>query len=152
MDTIYQSNGVTFRYPSEWELTEEQTDEQLSITVTSPQTAFWTLILFPDCPEPDDVVETVLDAFHEEYPEMDEYPTKARIGRRRTVGRDIDFVCLDVLNLARVRAFRTSGFTALVLFQMTEAEEDETGPILEMITRSLSLPSNAEDEIPPYED
>lgn len=146
MDTTYQSNGVSFRYPGEWELNEERTDEQFSITVSSPLTAFWTLSLFPDCPEPDDVVETVLDAFHEEYSEMDDYPSKERVGRRPTIGRDIDFVCLDVLNLARVRAFRTPGFTALVLFQLTEAERDETGPILEMITRSLSLSSPKEVE------
>jgi hypothetical protein len=46
-----------------------------------------------------------------------------------------------------VRAIRTPGFTALVLFQLTEAERDETGPILEMITRSLSLPSRSENEV-----
>jgi hypothetical protein len=152
MDTTYQSHGVTFRYPGEWELTEEQTDEQLSITVSSPLTAFWTLILFPDCPEPEDVVETALEAFHQEYSEMDEYPSQARVGRRATIGRDIDFVCLDVLNLARVRAFRTTGFTALVLFQLTEAEQDETGPILEMITRSLSLPSPGKGEAERHDD
>jgi len=146
MDKTYQSHGVSFRYPGEWELTEEQTDDQLSITVSSPLTAFWTLILFPDCPEPEDVVETTLDAFHEEYSEMDEYPSKARVGRRRTIGRDIDFVCLDVLNLARVRAFRAAPFTGMVLFQLTEAEEDEMGPILERITRSLSLPAGSQDE------
>src|SRR5579864_5993478 len=96
MDTTYQSHGVSFRYPGEWELTEERTDEQLSITVSSPLTAFWTLILFPDRPEPEYVVETALDAFREEYSEMDEYPSQVRVGRRPTIGRDIDFVCLDV--------------------------------------------------------
>lgn len=146
MDTIYQYHGVKFRYPSEWELSEQRTDEQLSITVSSPLTAFWILSLFPDCPEPDDVVQTVLDAFHEEYSEMDDYPSKERVGRRPTVARDIDFVCLDVLNLAGVRAFRTAGFTVMVLFQLTEAERDETWPILEKMTRSLTCPSRREDE------
>jgi hypothetical protein len=147
MDATYQFHGVKFRYPSDWEITEQQMDEQLSITVSSPLTAFWTLSLFPDCPEPDDVVETVLAAFQEEYSEMDDYPSKDRVGKRPTIARDIDFVCLDVLNLARVRAFRTAGFTALVLFQLTEAEQDETGPILEMITRSLSCPARKADEV-----
>ena len=147
MDATYQFHGVKFRYPREWEIAEQQTEEQLSITVSSPLTAFWTLSLFPDCPEPDDVVETVLEAFQEEYTEMDDYPSKERVGKRPTIARDIDFVCLDVLNLARVRAFRTARFTALVLFQLTEAEQDETGPILEMITRSLSCPApKAEEE------
>ena len=147
MDATYQSHGVKFRYPSEWELSEQRTDEQLSITVTSPLTAFWSLSLFPDCPEPDDVVHTVLDVFHEEYSEMDDYPSKERVGRRPTIARDIDFVCLDVFNLAGVRAFRTPKFTAMVLFQLTEAERDETGPILDKITRSLSWPSKKTDDV-----
>lgn len=152
MDATYQSHGISFRYPGDWELDEEKSEEQLAITVTSPMTAFWTLSLFPDCPEPEELIETVLDAFHDEYPEMDEYPSKARVGRRRTISRDIDFVCLDALNLARIRAFRAPGFTALVLFQLTEAEEGETGPVLEMITRSLTLPSQVDDEVEPDEE
>src|SRR5579872_1463720 len=120
MDATYQSHGVSFRYPGEWELTEERMEEQISITVASPLTAFWTLSLFPDCPDPDDVVATVLDVFHDEYTEMDDYPSKVCVGQRPTVARDIDFVCLDVFNLASVRAFRTPEFTVLVLFQLTE--------------------------------
>ena len=141
MEAIYQLYGVKFRYPSEWELSEQQTDEQISITVSSPQTAFWTLNLFPDCPLPHDVVDTVLDVFHEEYSEMDDYPSQVRVGKRPTVARDIDFVCLEVFNLAGVRAFRIPAFTVLVLFQLTEAERDKTGPILDKITRSLSCPT-----------
>jgi hypothetical protein len=53
------------------------------------------------------------------------------------VARDIDFVCLELLNSASIRAFRAREFTVLVLFQFTEGERDETGPILERITRSL---------------
>ena len=147
MDTTYQAHGVNFRYPGDWLVSEEQTDEQLAITISSPLTAFWMVSLFPDCPEPGDVVDTVLEAFQEEYSEMDEYPSKARVGQHPTVARDIDFVCLDVLNLASVRAFRTPEFTVMVLFQLTEAERDETGPILDKITRSLSFTSQAADEI-----
>jgi hypothetical protein len=139
MDAIHQFHSVTFRYPKEWEMTEERTDDQLSITISSPRTAFWTLSLFPECPAPKDIVDAVLDVFHEEYTELDDYPSKVRVGRRPTVARDIDFVCLDVLNLAGVRAFRAREFTVMVLFQLTEAERDEAGPILDKITRSLTL-------------
>jgi hypothetical protein len=148
MDATYQAHGVRFRYPSEWVLAEQHDEEQFSVTVSSPATAFWTLSLFESCPEPDDVVQTVLDAFHEEYDEMDDYPSSVRIGRRPTVGRDIDFVCVDRLNVAAVRAFRTRKFTAMVLFQLTEAERDDMWPVLERITRSLSCGSPGKDEEP----
>jgi len=145
MDATYQGHGIKFRYPSEWEVSEQQEGPQFSITVSSPATAFWTLSLFADCPEPDDVVEAVLDAFREEYDEMDEYPSDARVGKRQTVGRDIDFVCLDRLNSAGVRAFRARQFTVMVLYQHTEVEREETGPILEMMTRSLTLRNGKQD-------
>jgi hypothetical protein len=138
MDTTYQSHGVKFRYPRDWELSEQQEGEQISITVSSPLTAFWTLTLFLDRPDPGDIVAAALDAFHEEYAELDDYPSKTRLCKRPTVARDIDFVCLELLNSASIRAFRARDFTVLVLFQFTEGERDETGPILERITRSLS--------------
>ncbi len=146
MDATYQAHGVRFRYPRDWELAEQHEEDQFSITVSSPTTAFWTLSLFSSCPEPDDVVQTALDAFHEEYDEMDDYPATDRVGKRPTVGRDIDFVCLDRLNVAAVRAFRTREFTAMVLFQMTEAERDDVGSILERITRSLSCRASGKEE------
>ena len=152
MDAIYQAHGVRFRYPSDWELSEQQDEEQFSVTVSSPSTAFWTLSLFESCPEPADVVQTVLDAFHEEYDEMDDYPSSVRVGKRPTVGRDIDFVCVDRLNLAAVRAFQTRKFTAMVLFQLTEAERDDVGPILERITRSLSCGTAGKEEEADNED
>jgi hypothetical protein len=142
MDATYQSHGVRFRYPPDWELSEQHEGEQISITVSSPLTAFWTLTLFPDRPAPGDIVAAALDAFYEEYDELDDYPSKIRLCKRPTVARDVDFMCLELLNSAGIRAFRAREFTMLVLFQFTEGERDETGPILERITRSLSCPAD----------
>jgi hypothetical protein len=142
----YKSHGVQFRYPEEWELSEQSDGEQISITVSSPLTAFWTVSLFPDCPAPADLVAAALEAFHEEYADLDDYPSTVRLCRRPTVGRDIDFVCLELLNSAGIRAFRAREFTLLVLFQMTEGEREETGPILDQITRSLSCAAQIPDE------
>lgn len=148
MQALYNAHGVRFRYPSDWELSEQWEGEQISITVSSPETAFWTLSLFQDCPEPDDIVEAVLDAFRDEYSEMDEYPSRVRVCKRPTAARDIDFVCLEVLNTACVRVFRTREYTVLVLFQWTEAEREISGPILDRITRSLAC---SEPDRPPNE-
>jgi hypothetical protein len=137
---------VRFRYPDDWELSEQQEGEQISITVSSPQTAFWTLTLFPGRPDPEDIVAAALDAFHEEYTELDDYPSRVRVCKCPTVARDVDFVCLELLNSAGIRAFRARAFTVLVLFQLTEAEREEMAPILERITKSLSCPALDEDD------
>jgi hypothetical protein len=137
---------VQFRYPEDWELSEQRDGDQISITVGSPLTAFWTVSLFPDCPAPADLVEAALEAFHEEYDELDDYPSTVRLCQRPTVGRDIDFVCLELLNSAGIRAFRAREFTVLVLFQLTEGDREEIGPVLEQITRSLSCAAQTSDE------
>jgi hypothetical protein len=145
MDATYQAHGVRFRYPHGWDVTEQEQEDQVSITVSSPATAFWTVSLFPGCPEPDEIVAAALDAFHEEYDELDEYSSTVRVCKRPTVARDIDFVCLELLNSAGIRAFRTRKFTVLVLFQLTDAEREEIAPILESITKSLSCSAPADE-------
>ncbi|HTI50884.1 MAG TPA: hypothetical protein VL475_08035 [Planctomycetaceae bacterium] len=141
MSQLYSKHGLQFRYPPGWEVSEQREEGQVSITVSSPHTSFWTVTLLTDRPEPEDIVAAVLDAFEEEYEELDVYPSKARIGRRPTAARDIDFVCLELLNVARVRAFRTPDFTVMVLYQGTDGEFAESGPILERITKSLTFSS-----------
>jgi hypothetical protein len=139
MSQLFSKHGVQFRYPPGWEVSEQREEGQITITVSSPHTSFWTLTLLTGRPEPEDIVTAVLDAFEEEYDELDIYPSKARIGRRPTVARDIDFVCLELLNVARVRAFRLPDFTVMLLYQGTDGEFAEAGPILERITKSLAF-------------
>jgi hypothetical protein len=146
MHQTYAAHGVQFRYPDDWELSEQREGRQVSITVSSAATSFWTLSLFPDRPDPADIVEAVLDAFREEYEEMDIYPSRARLCQQPTISRDIDFVCLELLNSACVRAFRTSDLTVLVLYQGTERELAESGPIFEGITKSLACEGELENE------
>ena len=148
MEAIYKSHGIRFCYPEEWELSEQNEGEQIAITVSSPLTAFWTVSLFPDRPDPADLVAAALDAFHEEYKELDDYPSKVRLCGCPTVAREIDFVCLELLNTAGIRAFRTRNFTVLVLFQLTEGERGETGPVLDSITRSLACVASVPEDAP----
>ncbi len=137
MDEQYAAHGVTFSYPADWELTEQDRDIEITITVASPHTSFWTLTLFLDRPDPESVVETVLDAFREEYPDLDIYRSKARLCDCKTVSRDIEFFCLELVNSAWVRAFITDSFTALVLYQATDQELEWSRSLLEGMTKSL---------------
>jgi len=137
MTETYAGHGLQFRYPAEWELDEQHGDDQVALTLSSPQTAFWTLVLHFDQPDPRVVLETVLKAFRDEYPELDIYPSEERLQDQPTLARDIDFVCHDLLNSAWVRVFETDEFTAVVLYQSHDRELDEYGPILEGITKSL---------------
>jgi hypothetical protein len=145
MQGIYDSNGVRFRFPEHWALTEEHSDNQLSITVSSPQTSFWTLSLFFDALPEDELMETTLNIFREEYEELDIYPVAVTICHRESISRDLEFVCLELINSAFLRAFRTNHFTALILYQGTDYELEMTRDRLENI--SLSLQCEEDDSV-----
>ena len=132
----YRGHGVEFQYPEHWELDEQESGGQISITVASPGTSFWSLSLFPGDPRPDDLVESALSAFRDEYDELDVYPTPAG-APPGAVARDLEFVCLELINSAFVRAFRVGRRTALVLYQGNDRELEQTRDALEAISRSL---------------
>ena len=137
MQGIYDSNGVQFRFPQHWELHEERFDDQLTITVSISETSFWTLSLFSSALQENELMETALDAFREEYEELDIYPVVETICHRESIARDLEFVCLELINSAFLRAFRTNNFTALILYQGTDQELEMTREPLEKISFSL---------------
>ena len=139
MDETYEGNGIRFRYPAYWELLEQEEGESTSITVASPETSFWSISLFRDSPSPEQVVASAVEAFREEYDEVDVYPSDERMGDRPGVANDVDFVCFELINSAFLRAFQTDRFTVLVLYQGFDGELVETRPLLEAISASLKL-------------
>ena len=52
-----------------------------------------------------------------------------------SLGRDLDFVCYDLVNSATVRAFQTSDRTIMVLYQGTDHELATTRDQMQAITR-----------------
>jgi hypothetical protein len=139
MVETYTGHGIQFSYPPDWPLTEQTEEGHVTITVNTPETAFWSVVLFPDRPDPDEVVAAVVAAFREEYAEMDDYPLKARLVKKAAVAREIDFFCHELPGTARLHAVRTLACTILVLFQGADREMSDAGPVFERITRSLAL-------------
>ena len=140
----FAGHGVRFRYPDSWELTEQQNDDGVAVTISGPGTSFWTLQLFFDAPAPEHVILQAVEAFRAEYEEIDFYPASAELCARPASGGDVEFVCLELMNSAFLRAFQADRFTALVLFQGTDAELEETRETLDAITDSLRCDSGDE--------
>jgi hypothetical protein len=137
MDANYREFGVQFSYPDHWELSESETDALFTITVSSPTSAFWSLTLMFSHPDPADVLDAVENEFRNEYEELDVYPAEDTVSLQPAEGRDIEFICLELLNTAWIRAFRAPHFTGLVLSQFTDLEADESGDVLRGITATL---------------
>ena len=142
MYDTFARQGIWFQYPDTWELTEQPNDEGVDITVFGPETSFWTLSLFFDCPNPEYVLEQALNVLRGEYEELDIYPVTADLCHRPTSACDVEFVCLDVITSAFLRSFQTEQFTALVFYQGTDLELEQARETLDAITDSLQCESS----------
>jgi hypothetical protein len=138
----FSAGGIQFLYPAGWELEEERGTSEWSITVRpdAQATAFWSVTLLTDRPDPDETVQTVLAAFSGDYDEIDVYSRAQSIARLPARGVDVEFVCLELTNSAFIRAVRTEQFTLLLLMQATDRELERWGTDLEALTASLSCP------------
>lgn len=138
MDRVFEGHGIRFEYPEDWILHEQSAADELTLTVHSPETSFWSLTLLFERPEPRRVIESVLDTFREEYSEVDVYPSDVRLNDQPTESCELDFVCHDLIGSAFLRAVAGPDCTLLVLYQAADLELDDTQPLLEKLTRSLS--------------
>ena len=133
----YHKHGVRFLFPADWTISEQSSEEETTISLQSDGTSFWTLMLFHQRPELDDVLNTVVDAFEQDYDDVDVISTVESLGGLPALGRDLDFVCYDLVNSASVRALQTSDLTLMVLYQGTDHELKETRDQLQSISASL---------------
>ncbi|MFO0917394.1 MAG: hypothetical protein U0872_03660 [Planctomycetaceae bacterium] len=113
----YRRHGVSFQYPSGWELTEEGNEQERTITLQTAGASFWTITLFADRPEPEQLLESVLQAYRDDYDDVDVYPQPGEAGLLPSAGADLDFVYLDLVNSVSVRAFQTADRSAVVIFR-----------------------------------
>jgi len=135
----FHAHGVRFQFPETWEINEDEAEHEFTVTVSSPETSFWALTLVFDYPSPQRLIDLAVQAFRDEYDEVDVYAADETVCNRAATSRNIEFVCLELLNSAFLRAFRTGRFTALVLYQGTDHELAATRDVLESILRSLDV-------------
>lgn len=135
--SVYQGHGVQFEYPEHWEIQEETGADQTTISVQSPGTTYWTLSLFEDRPDADQVAESVIAAYEEMYEELDIYEPDVQVLGVPAIARELDFVCLDLVSTASLIVFQSLNHTILITFQGEDRELEKTRPLVELMTRSL---------------
>ncbi|CAE7481195.1 unnamed protein product, partial [Symbiodinium sp. CCMP2456] len=121
-----------------WRL-EEDSDEdaRLNLTITSPNTAFWTLIVYAEALDLDHVLDQTLAALREEYPEIEIADADQEIAGQSIRGKDASFFCLDLTSTTRLRALHRGASTYLILSQAEDREMKVAGAVFDAITQSL---------------
>ncbi|MFM7163577.1 MAG: hypothetical protein ACKOGA_15545 [Planctomycetaceae bacterium] len=137
MPTTYRRHGVSLTCPSSWELREESEPGELRLNYEQPSTCFWSLTLLFSRPDPEQTIETTLEAFRSEYEEIDIYEAKARVGRRSARAYDIDFLCYEMTSSACVRVFAGPRFTGVIVYQGADPEFGPFAARCEEVARSI---------------
>lgn len=139
------SDGVRFFYPDDWELTRENMGRDVSFHLQSTGTGFWSLTLLESRPTAAEAVSAVVAALQEEYGELDIYQGAEVIADGPASACELDFVCLDLVNSAVIRAEITSEFTAVVMYQAEEREFDRLRGDFDAVTGSVQFSGDQED-------
>jgi hypothetical protein len=135
--TMFDQGPVRFEYPSDWEVSVEDTPAGWSVSVQTPRSAFWSLTLLDPDVSAADAVEATLAAYRDDYPSLDVEPLEEVGWLGVAAGVELDFLALDLVTTAHVRAFEAAQFTALLIVQGEDRDFADLLPQLDAITRSL---------------
>ena len=147
MSAVFDDFGVCFEYPENWQLGEpEHGLGHLTLSVTSPGTAFWTLSIYAADANLADLLAEAVATMRTEYRDLDvcdAEPLAQQWGvvggpiDEGMVGYDLNFYCLDLTSSAYLRGFKTTSATYLLFFQSADLELDEVVPVFGAMTATL---------------
>lgn len=147
MFATYNQSGVSFAYPENWTLEEDSDDDaSMSVTVMSPNTAFWNLIVYKETLDLANVVGQAVDALKAEYPELETTEAIDEVAGEPLTGIDANFFYLDLTSTCRIRARHVGETTYLILSQSEDRELERVDAVFGAITQSL-LSEMPQDEV-----
>ncbi len=139
MSAIFHEDGLSFRYPENWQLQRDDTDNGWTVSLESPDTAFFMVSFDGDMPEPEHMAESALAALQEEYPTLDADACLEDVAGQPACGHDIRFFSLDLTNTCWTRSFFCGQGTVLVMWQANDLDLGRVEPVLKAICASLQV-------------
>ena len=141
MTATFDRAGLRFLYPENWTVSDEQlSSTPQSLTVESPGSGFWVLMVYDREFDPEQLVEQVVESMREEYEGLETALAANQFGEVQVGGCDMMFYCLDFVVHSRVLALRALGRTLLTMWQAEDREFESLEPVFLAITKSLLEP------------
>jgi hypothetical protein len=137
MAAEFHEDGISFRYPENWELEREGYESGWTVSVQSRDTAFLTVTFDADAPDIGRMADSALESLRSEYPDLEAEPKVESIAGQPAVGHDVRFFSFDLTNTAGIRAFRGEAGTVLLLWQFNDLEQVRSEPVLKAICASI---------------
>ena len=135
----FHEDGLSFRYPENWQLQREENDNGWTVSLQSPDTAFFMVSFDGDMPEPEQMAETARAALQEEYPSLEADERVEDVAGQPACGHDMRFFSFDLTNTCWTRSFFCGDGTVLAMWQANDRELEQVEPVLNAICASLKV-------------
>jgi hypothetical protein len=139
MNQVFQEEGISLRYPDNWALEREESEDGWTVLLQSPGTAFMTLTCDHSGASAEEMAQTTLDALRSDYPELEASPQVDTLAGQMAIGHDVQFFSFDLTNTCWTRSIYSDAGTLLVLCQANDLELEEYEPALRAICASLHI-------------
>jgi hypothetical protein len=139
MPAVFEQDGIRFLYPENWTLERTELEDGWSVSVQSPDTAFFSLTYEIGETDMASPAESALNALQEEYPVCEFDSAVETLAGQPAVGYDVRFYSLDLTNTAWIRSFACDEGCVLVLCEVNDLELERNGPVLKAICKSLVI-------------
>ncbi len=140
--SLYDSNGVRFLYPTNWEVQETEVDEAEVVMVTSPEESYWLLALYPAGTDSDEAAKKFLGIMTGEYEKLENSPIKRYFGEWVLYGYEMNFFYMDLTSSALVLGLEDEERTYIIFWQTCDRlaisdEELSCSDVFEAMTSSF---------------
>ena len=139
MSQHYQADGISFRYPDNWRLDREESEDGWTVLLQSPGTAFLMLTCDRSGASAEDLAAAALEALQTEYPALEAQARVETLAGQMAVGHDMQFFSLDLTNTCWTRSFHSADGVMLILCQTNDLELEQYEPVLRAICASLKV-------------
>lgn len=136
----FERSGVAFQYPANWSFEIDEDAGDWLATLQTPGTALMTFAYRLDT-EPTELADETLEAFQDDYPELDSEIAIETLADRTALGHDIDFLTLDCPVMAKVRAVSIPSGALLIFWQFSDRDREHYEPLFQAVLKSLSIES-----------
>jgi hypothetical protein len=138
MAALLEKFGLRLPYPENWEV-DDSPDPMWpeSISIQTPEGAFWSLSIHPLDSDLKRLVETVLDTMRHEYEDVEVEMVRETLADTSLQGFNLRFYCLDLLVQAQLRAFTTAGRSYVVLCQGEDREFERQARVFAALTQAV---------------
>lgn len=138
MPARFDKLGISFQYPENWTL--DDSDALLgrkSVTVYSPDGAFWSVAIHSGSADPAKLAAAVLEAMKKEYPGLEVDEAFETVAGHEMIGYDLAFYYLDLINTALIRSLRVGTTSYTVFCQAEDRDFDKLRMVFQAMTTSL---------------